>query len=352
MKSKLFCSLAKRAQAINWAYAVWLAVTACVLCAAIPAKADAPQWMHALVNVPVPAHDEKTNAVLLYEEENVNVISTDKIKTVVRRAYKILRPDGRDFGTVFVNFNSPGQKINGLHGWCIPAQGKDYEVKSKEGAEISLPKIEGSELITDVKAKVIDIPAPDPGNIIAYEYELEEQPLVLQEGWSFQRHVPVRESHYQLQLPSGWEYKANWLNYAEAKPTPAGPNVWRWTVSEVKEIRAEEQMPPLPGVAGEMIVSLFPPGGASSKVFSDWREMGTWYKGLVAGRLDASADIKQKVAALTASPPPTIDKMRVLANFVQHDIRYVAIELGIGGLQPHSAADVFTHHYGDCKDKV
>jgi hypothetical protein len=30
----------------------------------------------------------------------------------------------------------------------------------------------------------------------------------------------------------------------------------------------------------------------------------------------------------------------------------VAIELGIGGIQPHSAADVFSHHYGDCKDKA
>ena len=56
---------------------------------------DAPQWMHALVNVPLPAHDEKTDAVLLYSQTNVNVISSDKIKTVVRRAYKILRPDGR-----------------------------------------------------------------------------------------------------------------------------------------------------------------------------------------------------------------------------------------------------------------
>jgi hypothetical protein len=29
----------------------------------------------------------------------------------------------------------------------------------------------------------------------------------------------------------------------------------------------------------------------------------------------------------------------------------VAIELGIGGQQPHRAADVFAHRYGDCKDK-
>ena len=37
---------------------------------------------------------------------------------------------------------------------------------------------------------------------------------------------------------------------------------------------------------------------------------------------------------------------------MQHDIRYVAIEIGIGGYQPHSAAEVFSNRYGDCKDKA
>jgi len=31
-----------------------------------PAAADAPAWMHNLVNAPVPAHDEKTDAAVLY----------------------------------------------------------------------------------------------------------------------------------------------------------------------------------------------------------------------------------------------------------------------------------------------
>ena len=44
--------------------------------------------------------------------------------------------------------------------------------------------------------------------------------------------------------------------------------------------------------------------------------------------------------------------MKALAQFVQHDVRYVAIELGIGGWQPHSASDIFAHRYGDCKDKA
>src|SRR5262249_28570972 len=152
MKSRWFYNWEAQVRVIRfkiWAFTFGIAV--CVIAATTPALAgDAPQWMHTLVNVPLPAHDEKTNAVLLYSEENVNVISADKIKATVRQAYKILRPDGRDLGMVLVHFNSPGQKINNLRGWCIPSQGKDYEVKDKEGAEISLPKIEGSELIKDV----------------------------------------------------------------------------------------------------------------------------------------------------------------------------------------------------------
>jgi hypothetical protein len=80
--------------------------------------------------------------------------------------------------------------------------------------------------------------------------------------------------------------------------------------------------------------------------------MGKWYFNLVGERVDASPEIKQQVGKLTASATTTLQKMQALAEFVQRDIRYVAIELGIGGLQPHAAAEVFSHRFGDCKDKA
>jgi len=329
--------------------------TFCVMgcLAGVPRSAagDAPGWMHALVNVPLPAHDEKTDVVLLYSERIVTVQSADKIKITVREAYKILRPGGREYGTVAVPYNSR-KKITGMRGWCIPGQGKDYEVKEKEAMEISLPKIDGSELVSDVKDKLLRIPAADPGNIVGYEYEEEEQPFVLQDVWHFQERNPVREAYYTLQLPSGWEYKATWMNYPEAKPAQSG-NQSQWVVSEVKGIKHEENMPPWQGVAGQMIVSFFPPGGAAqNQGFQNWKQMGTWYQGLTSGRRDASPELKQKVASLTSSAGTPLAKMKALGDFTQRDIRYVAIELGIGGWQPHPAAEVFTHHYGDCKDKA
>jgi hypothetical protein len=355
MKSKSYCNRWAAARAIRvMRGAAWLAAMVLVCWALAPEgvrAADAPAWMHALVNAPLPPHDEKTDAVLLYSEEILNVQSNGKIKSIERRAYKILRPAGREHGTIYASYDAE-TRITALHGWCIPAQGKDYEVKDKDVVETALFGVSNGELATDLRTKILKIPAPDPGNIVGYEIEHEDRPYILQDEWGFQEEDPVREARYTLQLPVGWEYKASFLNYAEVKAISAGSNQWQWVVNDVEAIRPEGDMPPWRAVAGQMIVSFFPPGGGPAKGFGNWNDMALWEAGLVRGRRESSPEIKQKVAALTASETSTTRKMAVLGKFVQDDIRYVAIELGIGGWQPHAANDIFSHHFGDCKDKA
>jgi len=313
--------------------------------------ADAPAWMHAAATSPLPSYDEKTDAVAVYYEDITIVQSEGKIKTIERRAYKILRPGGREFGVAYAEFDS-NRKITGMKAWCIPAQGKDYEVKEKDAVDVSLAGVESSELITDVKDRLLRIPAAEPGNVVGYEVESEARPYILQDWWDFQNRTPVREARYTLQLPSGWEYKATWINHPEVQPTPAGANQWQWVVTDVAAVREEGDMPPWQGIAGQMVVSFFPPGGSGKRGFENWNEMGRWENTLFQGQRDPSPEIKQKVAELTASAPTTLAKMQAIAAFVQKDIRYVAIELGIGGWQPHAARDIYSHRYGDCKDKA
>lgn len=312
---------------------------------------DAPAWLHALVGTPLPEHDEKTEAVLLYSEDTLTVVSADKVKEHVRAAYKILRPGGREYGVVAVPLNAR-KKVTSLHGWSIPQQGKDYEVGDKESLEVAPSGIEYGELMTDFKYKLLEIPARDPGNVIGYEYDTEEQPLLLQDAWRFQEHIPAIEQHFSLVLPSQWEYRAIWLNHPETQPTESAKNQWQWTLRDVPGIRHETDMPPLTGIAGQVILSFFPPGGPGQKGFTNWQQMGQWYVNLTQGRRDLTPDLKQSVQNLTANSSTQLAKMQAIANFAQHDIRYVAIELGIGGWQPHSASEVYTHRYGDCKDKA
>jgi transglutaminase-like putative cysteine protease len=332
-------------------FVFWVAVCAFGLVPRAAANSNAPSWMHAQVGIALPAYDEKTDAVLLYSATDVTVLSAAKIRTHVREVYKILRPEGRERGTVAVSFN-PDRKITSLHGWCIPVQGKDYEVKDKDAIDVAAPA-EGGYLVLDTRYRLLRIPASDVGNIVGYEYEVEEQPFFLQDIWDFQGIDPVRESHYALQLPPGWVFKASWLFHPEVKPDEGSGDILQWAVSDVKEIRHEPDMPPLSGVAGKMIVSFFPAGGTSQKnEFANWADMGNWYENLISGRMATSEPIKQEVATLTVGKTALLAKMQAIAGFVQHDIRYVGIELGIGGFQPHAAPDVFSHRYGDCKDKA
>lgn len=360
MNCRLFCSRAVRLRksdtgARRTRLAAFFAPTALLFVLGQAPRAvagDAPGWMHALVNAPLPAHDEKTDAVLLYSEDVLTVQPNGKIKSLSRRAYKILRPGGSGYGMVRDDFDSE-TRITGLHGWCIPAQGKDYEVKEKDAIETSIFGVLNGELVSDLRTKLLRIPASDPGNLVGYEVEHEDRPYVLQDEWGFQETVPVREARYTLQLPPGWEYKAVWLNHPESAPTSLGGNQWQWQLSDIPAIKREDSMPPWRAVAGELVIRLFPPAGVSQgKSFATWHDMGSWYSDLLRGRREPSPEMKSKVAELTASAATTVEKMRLLARFTQRDIRYVAIELGIGGWQPHPAADVFTHRYGDCKDKA
>src|SRR5215467_6087868 len=329
MNNKLFCSHLPFLRGIEKRNAgpAFAALALFFFGLSAPARSgDAPQWMHALVNVPLPEHDEKTNAVLLLAEDTFVVQGDGKMKRIERRAYKILRPDGRRYGTIYANFDAE-TKINFIHGWCIPSQGKDYEVKDKEAAETALFGVLNGELMTDQKTKVLVIPAADPGNIVGYELEQEVHPYILQDVWRFQQiRVPVRESHYSLHLPAGWEYKAMWLNHAEQAPASVSSGEWQWVVTNVPAVKTESSMPPLSGVAGRMVVSLFPPGGSGAKGFENWKDIGQWEDTLERGRRNASPEIKQKVASLTASATSSLAKMQSLARFVQTDIRYVAIE--------------------------
>ncbi|HTW38872.1 MAG TPA: DUF3857 domain-containing transglutaminase family protein [Steroidobacteraceae bacterium] len=317
-----------------------------------PTHAGVPDWLQAQLSVPLPAHDDDTGAVQLYSETSVTVERDGKQKALHRSVYKILRPEGRARGLVAVTFLTPEMRVTGMHGWCIPAGGKPYEVGNRDAAETALLGVLNGELVSDVRTRALQIPGADPGSIVGYEYEEDSAaPLQSQVEWMPQDLVPVREARYTLRLPGGWRYEANWIHHPAEEPTALAPGEWQWTVRNEPAIRIEGRMPPWQGLAGRLIISLIPPAG-QARPLATWADIGTWYLGLTRDRREASPALKQRVLELTASVPTLLGKIEALASAVQNEVRYVAIELGVGGYQPHAAADVLAHGYGDCKDKA
>jgi hypothetical protein len=308
-----------------------------------------PDWLRDAARVSLPKYADDVKAVVLLDDQATTVNPNGEIKTRYRVAIKILRPEGRRRGSVGV-YSDSETRLTYLKGWCIPANGHEYEVKEGDAVETSLSG--AGELYSDTRVKVLVIPAADPGNVIGYEYEQRRRPYIRQDVWSFQDDIPVRESRFELALPQGWKFDTFWLNHAAEKPEAAGENHWVWQLNDLPAIEDEPEMPAWRAVAGRMAV-IYSGGGELEKGSqANWASIGRWYANLSRGRRDVSPEIRQKVTELTANAKTKLAQIQALAGFVQRDIRYVAIEIGVGGYQPHAARDILVDGYGDCKDKA
>ncbi len=320
-----------------------------VLLLASMAAAGTPDWLRSVASQTLPKYPDNTNAVIVLDEQLTSVDHEGEIKTLYRRAYRILRPEGRKYGTFAVYFDQE-TRLTYLKAWSISAQGAEYEVKEKEAVETS-PFDEA--LYLDMRLKVLKIPAAEVGSLIGYEYEQRRRPFVLQDLWRFQGELPVRQARFVLRLPEQWEYHARFLNHAEAEPQPSGGHQWAWQLQDVPPMAKEPSMPAWRGLAGRLAVTYFPAKALShGNTYRSWQDVGSWYAHLAAPSRETTPEISQKVVELTARLPTQVDKLRALAAFVQRNVRYVAVEIGVGGYLPHPAGSVLSNRYGDCKDKA
>ena len=311
---------------------------------------NAPDWLRVASHETLPENLKDAVAVVLLDDQQTTVKDNGEIETRYRRAYKILRPEAReDYGSVTIEFDSQS-KITFFRAWTITADGRELELKDKDALEASATSYE---VFNDIRLKHIKFSAADPGNVVGYEYVQKRRPFMFEDDWSFQSMIPTRRARFSLQLPLGWEFTNYWANFPKKEPLTPTNNLYTWEIENIPAVEVEPDMPPYLAVEGRMDIKYFPRDpNLRAKSSGTWNDIGVWYASLTNASRVPSPELQQKVTELTAGISDPLQKMQALATYVQQQIRYVAIEIGIGGLQPHPAADVFKHQYGDCKDKA
>jgi len=306
--------------------------------------------MRAAAQEKLPAYDKDTDAVILLDETQTTVQSNGEIETLHRMAVRLLRQEAkRRWSDIEVPFDKD-QKISYLKAWTIEANGRELAVGEKDIIEHGLLD---SEIYTDMKVKTLKFPEANPDNVVGFEYVQRKRPYMFEDDWYFQDPSPVVTARLILQLPPGWEYTAKWFNYPEQAPQYPGNSRYVWEVKNLPSIEREPDMPPWEAVAGWAGVKYFPSDPTlRAKTSGTWKDLGIWYNGLTQTSRVASPQIKAKVAEVTSGISDPVEKIRALTEYMQKNIRYYAVEIGIGGFQPHSAADIFARQYGDCKDKA
>jgi hypothetical protein len=309
-----------------------------------------PDWVRTAAQQKLPAYSPETNAVVLLEDTTYTVAADGSATEYYRQVVKILRPQGREEGIVAVPFDKDS-KILSMHVWSIGPDGHEYAVKDNELVEYGYPG-QGNFFI-DLKVRAANAPGRDPGGIVAYEYEQRSHPYLTEKTWFFQSDLPRLNQSFTLELPPGFTHGTVWAHTKEVPATDLEHQRWRWELKETPPIDLEHVLlrPSEESLAARMTVHYAGPG-IPSPTEGTWQSIGEWYQNLSHDRRVATPEIESKAKELVGNKTDFYDKTEAIAEFVQKQVRYFVIEMGVGGYQPHYAADIFRNRYGDCKDKA
>ncbi len=337
------CSTSRRARL--FVFAILLTAST----SAFAAKDSVPDWVRTAASQSIPSYSPETNAVVLLEQTTFSVAPNGMATEHYRHVLKILRPQGRDEATVVVPFDKD-TKVLSLQVWSIGPDGHEYALKDKEIVEYGYPG--GGILYEDKHYKVAKAPGADPGGIVAYEYEQRARPYINEMTWFFQSDLPQLNQSFTLELPPGYSYSTVWAHHEPMKADDLERQRWRWEMKETPAVDLRHVLlrPPAMSLEGRMTVHYG--SAASSATRGTWKSVGEWYEPLAKDRLVATPEIAAKAKELVGDKTDFYEKTESIAEFLQTQIRYFAIEMGIGGYQPHFAGDVFRNRYGDCKDKA
>jgi len=325
-----------------------------LLLLAVPASAshqdNVPDWVRVAAAQKLPTYAAETNAVVLLDDTTYTVAPDGTAVEHYRHVVKILRPQGREEGIVAVPFDKD-TRILSFHVWSIGPDGHEYAVKDNEMVEYGYPG-QGN-FFEDDKVKAANAPGRDPGGIVAYEYEQRIHPYLTEKTWFFQSDLPHLHQSFTLELPPGFTHGTVWAHSKEISATDLEDQRWRWEMNDTPAIDLEHVLlpPSEQALAGRMTVHYSGPS-TSVATAGNWQSIGEWYQTLSKDRLVATPEIAAKASELTAGKTDFYDKTEAIAEFVQKQVRYFVIEMGIGGYQPHFAGDIFHNRYGDCKDKA
>ncbi|HLP01208.1 MAG TPA: transglutaminase domain-containing protein, partial [Opitutaceae bacterium] len=193
---------------------------------------------------------------------------------------------------------------------------------------------------------MIELPEVEAGCVVEVEYVLElrtsGEACGFYREWMLGSEFPTKRQVLRCTLPvvEGWRWFAPNLPAPQEEQIGAGRRL-TWTVLDLPALEAEAASAPARTWAPWVGVS-----GIAS-----WDALAKWYRLIAADAMTAGPKTTELGRSLAAQHPARMELLRAAYERVAA-LRYVAIELGVGGFRPRTPDEVLGHRYGDCKDKA
>jgi transglutaminase-like putative cysteine protease len=274
------------------------------------------------------------------------VVEADGSYTVtVDNAKTILQPRAvQSHGQYYISYNKTLDDVLSVEAYTQKPDGRRIPVEPAQIRDQQETASTDAPTFQDTRVKVVVFPHVGVGDQLVVRYVVH-------------RHTPLFPGQFEDLSSSGfylnqqfeliYDVPASMALYADAAgfvPLPAedppGRKRYRWRYVPGDNARIEANSVSYLDYGKRLAVSTFPDYAAFARAF----------RARAADKAQADDAIVQLAHRLADKLPDERAKAMALSEWVRHNIRYVGVYVGPGGVVPHAASAVLHDRYGDCKD--
>lgn len=292
------------------------------------------------------------NAVIRLQKTTITVTSATQLIVKEKRIVTVLNKLGKTHVDAYKHYDED-TKITKLSAIIYDALGKKKKKYSK-GDFTDVSAVDGGTLYSDSRVKVLEYTPTSYPYTIVIESEYKNSSTGFIPKWFplENYYLSVEKSIYELHNPQNIPFRKKEKNFKGfAIEKSSNENSLSYSLTNQKAIKYENHTVNFEDFSPNLSISLneFSLKGVKGNA-KNWKEFGFWmYDKLIFNRNQLSPNTVVKIKNLVKNASTSIEKAKIIYEYVQNKTRYISVQIGIGGWEPITANKVDDVGYGDCK---
>ncbi|HMI78400.1 MAG TPA: DUF3857 domain-containing protein, partial [Ferruginibacter sp.] len=311
-------------------------------------------WGHAQLNIysalTIP-DSLKKDANMVIRDENIRLSIKDKntARYEVHQVITILNEQAKRYLS-FVQYSSKFWVLDDAEIKTFDLLGNKKNTWSQK--DMHTGKY-GDELVPEGKYTFFEVNAPSYPITVEFNYTIKYKGILGLPGYIL--HPPwrsVQHSVFEVEVPTdlGIRYKLLNTNNQPEITHSGNKDTYRWEQKDLTSFKLEKHS----GSPGNYLPQiLLAPNKFQLDDYdgdmTSWKNFGIWINDLYANVSSLREEKKQFYRDMVKNAASDKEKAAILYAYMQNNMRYVSIQLGIGGWRPFPAGFVEEKKYGDCK---
>ncbi len=294
-----------------------------------------------------------TEHVLLKSNKGIKVSSVIEEQTL----FLTLNSLQNTFKSLY--YDKGNTSITQLESYTLKPKGEKKYTRIKTDKPSWIKTVARGNFVDDLEEIRLIYPSTEPGAIGVVTYnEILNDPHFIKPFY-FGNDDYVNESEYSITFPKNIKVKTilwgDTTGILQTKIENKKTFTYTWSAKKIKGVKNESSTPGFRHYTPHLItyIESIEENNVVSPIYGNPNDLHKWYYKMADSVLTQQPDIylKPLVDSLIKDLFTEKEKVEKIYYWVQDNIKYIAIEDGLGGYIPRSSKQICTKRFGDCKDK-